>query len=216
MPLWGDTKYGEGGCHRSAAPGQEENRPTHFRSHLWSKTWPKTRMLQANLVRPSWEGRGIGGLLGWATVSSTSQRHQLLRKRVDVAPVPDTLQILFRPRVAKSQDKPLWHLLWNCPVSIFRAQYKQDVMRYKHALNVNTSLSCTFTLRKIRKWLADWTQVTRWVCACTQCPIRMRRLSAISQTPNFWIMSIVLIHPMTRSGSDTVLKLIYNVKLLVG
>ncbi len=60
MPLWGDTECGKRRRgYGSAAPGQEEDRSTHFRSHLWSETRPRERKCCGrNRLRLLRKGRG--------------------------------------------------------------------------------------------------------------------------------------------------------------
>lgn len=65
-------------------------------------------MLQANQVRPTElgrEGNRRAAGLGYRLTSTTSQRHQLLRREsADVAPVPDSQRILFECKGERSQD----------------------------------------------------------------------------------------------------------------
>ncbi len=60
MPLWGDTECGKSRRgYGSAAPGQEEDRSTHFRSHLWSETRPRERKCCGRTDWDCWrKGRG--------------------------------------------------------------------------------------------------------------------------------------------------------------
>lgn len=82
VSLWRDNKCREAAGHRSAASGQQENRPGHFRSHLCSESSPGRRDCCGRADRPrrtergrgregGKEGRVVGGLRGRTTASNT-------------------------------------------------------------------------------------------------------------------------------------------------